>query len=666
MADTGDKIESQADAGTDEASQVKRWWRELHKADRKERQYRKAGNDVVARYRDERRRRNRRYNILYANTETLKPVIYSQTPNPDVRRRYHTDTAPIARKAAEVLERAISFSIDDYEFDGEMEAARDDMLLPGRGVVRVRLENDMEEQRLQETVNFDDQGVQTESTFTFEDEPAEPDEILDDGTPVRNAIVDQRVRAEYVCWEDYRESPAKRWNDVRWLAFRHMMTRRELVDNFDDIGREVELTGEDKTKEDDYYDETTEDRITDLMARAECWEIWDRDNRKVRWITNGLKDRFLEVEDDALFLKSFYTVPEPPYAVKTTDNRIPISHFNTYEDQARELDTTTQRISRLTEALKVRGLYAGVVKEITRFFDTQDDENTLFPVQDWEGIVQRMGGLDNAISWLPIDMIANVLTGLLQQREIIKGEIQEITGISDIMRGETKASETLGAQRIKAIAGSNRLAPMADPFKRMVRDVLRIKGELIAEHFTEQQLRRMTGLQYTDEEWAAIMELLRTENVREYRIDIETDSTVQPDQAVEQQRMTELTAATARFLGEIAPIIAQSPETAPLFMEMLKATWRTAKVGRTMEEQLDQTAASIMQRLQEQQQNPQPDPEMAKAEQDAQNEQGKLVVEQQKNQQDAALTVRQQNIDIAKELMGNVVPMQGFSVEGIA
>ena len=39
---------------------------------------------------------------------------------------------------------------------------------------------------------------------------------------------------------------------------------------------------------------------------------------------------------------------------------------------------------------------------------------------------------------------------LVAHREVIKASIYEVTGISDIMRGQTVASETMGAQQLKS------------------------------------------------------------------------------------------------------------------------------------------------------------------------------------------------------------------------
>jgi len=61
------------------------------------------------------------------------------------------------------------------------------------------------------------------------------------------------------------------------------------------------------------------------------------------------------------------------------------------------------------------------------------------------------------------------------------------------MRGATEASETLGAQQLKAQYGGLRISTRQERFQMFVRDILRIKAELIVEHFDADTLRLMTG-----------------------------------------------------------------------------------------------------------------------------------------------------------------------------
>src|SRR4029078_9179044 len=86
--------------------------------------------------------------------------------------------------------------------------------------------------------------------------------------------------------------------------------------------------------------------------------------------------------------------------------------------------------------------------------------------------------------------------------EACKQTIYEITGISDILRGATKASETLGAQELKNQWGTLRLKNKQAGVQRYARDLLRIKLEIAAKHFSEQTWAQMTGLPFLTQEQA--------------------------------------------------------------------------------------------------------------------------------------------------------------------
>ena len=89
----------------------------------------KQGERIVERYRDEDRINDeRRYNILFANTETLLPVLYASKPSSDVRAR---DPKVIAhRKAGEVIEEAVDYYIDTGGLHDAALMSVKDFLLP--------------------------------------------------------------------------------------------------------------------------------------------------------------------------------------------------------------------------------------------------------------------------------------------------------------------------------------------------------------------------------------------------------------------------------------------------------------------------------------------------------------------------------------------------------
>jgi hypothetical protein len=86
------------------------------------------------------------------------------------------------------------------------------------------------------------------------------------------------------------------------------------------------------------------------------------------------------------------------------------------------------------------------------------------------------------------------IEGLYKRATILVQQIYEITGISDIMRGASQAAETATAQSIKANFGSMRLQKRQRRVQKFTRDIVRIKTEIIAEHFTREMLEEMTGI----------------------------------------------------------------------------------------------------------------------------------------------------------------------------
>ena len=128
------------------ADKAAHWGDELRLARKDSEQWWNSAEKIQERYRDEKKRTKNKANILQSNIALLQPSVYSSTPTPDVRRR-QLDLDPArnqaGRDAAEMLERALTYIVDSFDFDGEMEAVRDDMLLVGRGVGRVMYDVDI-------------------------------------------------------------------------------------------------------------------------------------------------------------------------------------------------------------------------------------------------------------------------------------------------------------------------------------------------------------------------------------------------------------------------------------------------------------------------------------------------------------------------------------------
>lgn len=581
------EIETKAQ-DTDEAQIATRWLREIELASAHEKKWRHRAEKVIKRYRDEEaaendEQRSPKFNILYANTEVLRGVIYNKTPVPDVRRRF-LDKDNVGREAAQVLQRALSYCADSYDFDGVMGQVIEDYLLPGRGMAKVRY-------------------VPTFGPMVGADGQPVNDET---GKPIQQ-VVYETVETEYVEWDMVRISPAKRWAKVRWVAFGELLTRDELVKQFGEIGRGCSLDWAPKEKENE----------DEMFKRALVWSIWDKTSRKVYVVSKGLPGQMLATQDDPLGLKDFFPCPKPVYSIVTTNTMIPVPEYAQYQDQAIELDNLTARIEALVDGLRRRGIYNGNYSDISKLAKAGDNE--FIPLEKFNEIMEK--GVESAIWTEPIEVLAAVIVRLVEQREIVKQIIYEVTGIADVVRGVSQASETLGAQELKARYANSRTGPRQKTVANFARDLMRLKAEIISEKFSPQTLAQMTGfdLAANDAEkqalavqaqaaekqgakpqgldklqkptWEQVVALLRDDKLRGFRVDIETDSTVQPDASQEQKNRVELLTAITGFVQGVAPAVQSGAISLDLAKEMLTFGVRAFKVSPQLEDALDTIGA---------------------------------------------------------------------------
>lgn len=486
------------------------------------------------------------FNILHSNVETLVPSIYNSTPRPELRPRHGATEDKAAKAVSDIFERVIAAQIDDNRLDVEIEAAAQDAYVSGRGVTRVKF--DVQEQEQPPVVAFDEFG----------------EEYLQEQPPL---IFGETILYENVSWRDYRQGPAKRWRDVPWVCYRHEISEqeRERLENPDFAA---------------LYEERNEDLNEDLDCTI--WEIWDKENGVVLFIIAD-SGKVLDIQDDPLGLQGFFPQPAPIQPITPTGKLTPVCPYAAYETLAKELNKTTKRINKIVDGLKVRGAIAGDAKAIEEV--ARADDNELISVANIEGLVAA-GGLSKAVMWWPIEIAIQVLRELYSQRELTKQAIYEVTGISDIVRGQSNTAETATAQQIKTQWGSLRIKKMQRGIERQVRDLFVISSEIISQQFTPATLTKMSGIQIGPEVQGLIQKPLD-----HYRINVESDSTVRADLTKSRGEMSEFLNGTAQFFSTMAPIVESAPQAAAPLAKMYAAFASQFNLGKSAEDALEQFVA---------------------------------------------------------------------------
>jgi hypothetical protein len=149
-----------------------------------------------------------------------------------------------------------------------------------------------------------------------------------------------------------------------------------------------------------------------------------------------------------------------------------------------------------------------------------------------------------------------------------------------------------------------------------------------------------------------VVQLLRDDRVRNFRIDIETDSTIQPDEDAEKQRRTEFLTAVGSFLKQSQEILAAAPQLAPMAGELLLFTARGFRAGRMLEDTIERATSQFSQQAQAAAQQPREDPKTVEAKANMQIELERARMQAQAEQQKtaAALAAEKTKADAANDI----------------
>jgi len=566
---------------------------------------------ILKRYKDERNQTTSQthYNILWSNVQTLKAATFSRMPKPDVSRRFK-DNDPVARVAALLLERALDFEITHSpDFQESLTACVYDRFLGGRGTAWVRYEPIIE----------------TDDTFISEDEESsdQVSEYLDiEQTPV-----------DYVHWRDFGHQWGRTWDEVNVVWRKVYMTRKMLKERFpeEQFGNLYAVIPLDSSPDDQRT------KMTEGVAkRALVYEVWDRETKQVHWISKSM-GKILDSRDDPLQLENFFPCPKPLYATLTNESLVPVPDYTLYQDQANELDVLSDRIKGLIDALKVRGVYDAASPELARLF-TEGDNNTLIPVKNYAAFAEK-GGLGGAVDMVDLSPIANALNMAYTGMQQVKNQIYDITGISDIIRGASVASETATAQQIKGQYATLRLKTYQDEVAVFASELMRIKAQIICKQFQPETLLKIGGAELLNDADKPLipqaLQLLQNNPMRTFRVEVATDSMLYMDEQQEKADRVEFLAATSSFLERAIQSAQLAPELVPLMIDLLKFGVTGYRVGRTIEGQIDNVADNIKQQMSLPKPPPPPSPDEIKAQTEQSKMQAELQLEQMRMQLDA-------------------------------
>lgn len=548
---------------------VNRWLTEiriLHKSKTYE-EFKKTGDQLDEIYRNkgittEQENIGRKvFNFFWANVQTLKPTLYSRLPKPVAERRIKRNN-PVTTLASEIAESTTNFSlsIEQNNFNSVAKYCVQDRLLCGLGAACVDFEADKDEQ----------------------------------GNVIPGS---EKARTRYIPWRDFFWTPAGHWSEVRAAGDATYHSRESLIKNFGEVGKKVEL----HYQSDDVKTQRMGQERKDMFRKARVWRIWDKDTKQVVFVSEGYKQGPLKVISDPWRLDGFFPYPEPLVATITTDDLTPTSDYDILKKILDELESVGGRLIRLRECCKWVGAHDGThsdeIKQVQNLADGQT-----WPRKRWVEHVQA-GGFKGLIDWIDITPLVAVIQQLTEYFEWLEAKLWEISGIPDIVRGNSQPNRTATEQQYKGQFATLRLADKQQDVQRFCRDLISMKGQLIFELFSDEAIAAMCGYEdlkpgkYDEngqlieageiENYPAALALLRNDTMRQFKLDIETDSTIAIDEEAYRTNVMEFISSMAQIAQQTSALVQVDPNFMNVMYEALSMGARSFRTGRQIEADIE-------------------------------------------------------------------------------
>jgi hypothetical protein len=599
--------------------EVKKWIDRISSAEKKWQVYHDLIKDIREYYKNEKKKNKQ--NIFWSSIETLKPFIYFKPPVPYVERKSKTANA-VEDAACKMLEKALNQNLEAQDFDGVIKYARNDFLISGLGLTYEKYVPSFK--TVVSEVIDGDMAVMRQM------------EVLD-SAKVETAYIDPQ-KLIFDC------NHVNVWEDCEWVAQIIEMTKGEVIEQF---GSDIA----------DKLIDKLNPLENELDKATNVYRIWNKKDGKIIYLSKEVQDEFLRVDDDVLKIEGFYPFGKPLFATLANDGLIPVPDYSEIKCQLDELDGVNTRMKLTMQALKVSGAYDGSFPELANLLDK---DVTLIQVSDFDKIREK-GGIDGFVGFMPIGQYIDALQALAERRAQLMQAIYEITGVSDIMRGNSDPSETATAVNKKTNFGTLRNQDRQNDMQRYLNDVLKIKAEIICEMWTPELLAQYAEPDTAPDVLMAAIKLLKTDKIRNLTLGIETDTSFMQDE--EADKTLNAVKTIHEMITAAFQTVSAQPALLPLYKQMIDSVVVTLPNTRQFSAAIDATFARIEAELaQPDQEQPSPDmiraqADMARAQADQVKNQNEFAIKQQAN------AIKQEEVELKKQAEDNKVMMANKEAE---
>lgn len=570
--------------------------------------------------------RDREFSIFWANIQVLGPSIYSRPPVPVVIPRFRGDRKPIPRVASELLERCSIVAFEMEDIDGVMRATRDDLSILSRGVPWVRYEAKSKDNKFVE-----------------------------------------RICIDHVNRKDFAHDPARDWKEVDWVGKRSWMTKSEMRKRFRSTSGRAYMNAVFAIRRDEQNntDGMQKAGVWELWSKSANRVVWVTEGVEVlldddephltldgffpcpkpaygTTQRNSLipvpdyvqyKDQIEEVNEltarissltESVKVKGFYPAGASDIgeaieaAIKSVENRtilVPVSNWAAFGDLGTGEPIIWLPLEMIGNVIvQLVNLRRQLIQDIYEISGLSDimrgstDPNETLGAQELKSQYGSVRVRDRQDEMVRVARDLTRITCEIMSENFQKETLLEMSQMDIPTDADIKKQIIALEKQMKGIEAQIREAQADPEIQAKAKEKPEIAQQIIQQ--AQSQVQQLAGQINELNETVTIekvMKLLREQRVRPYTLDIETDSTITPDENQQKKRATEFTAAVGGILQQAVPAVQQVPQIAPLMAETLKYVASQFRAGRQLDATIDEFAEAMKQIAAQPKANPEAD-----------------------------------------------------------
>jgi hypothetical protein len=622
--------------------------------------------------------RDREFNIFWANIQVLGPSMYSRPPVPVVVPRFRSRN-PIARTASEMLERDTTILFEITDIDSVMKLLRDDLARLNRGCAWLRYE--AKEKK---------------------------------GKNYEKVCIEHVSRRDWLCSPARKWSEVDWVARRAWMTAQEMKDR--FHEHSGDAYTSASFTNATREEKDKgNRDPLLKAGVWEIWCKSEDRVVWvtegvdePLDSDKPHLKLDGFfpcpkpvfgtvqpdslvpvpdfvyyKDQLEEINEltgriaalsEAIKVKGFYASGAEigdavETAMKTNDNGailVPISNWAAFGQGGDPIiwlpvDMIAKTVAELVglrkqlidDVYQITGL-SDIMRGTTNANETlgaqelksqygsvriRDRQDELVRVaRDMTRIAAEIMAENFSIDTL-MDMSQMELPSDADIKKQLKELSDQRKGIEQQVAAQIKQAQSDPQLMAQAQQNPEQAQQMLQQLQGQAQEAIQqldAQAQKISETVTKDQVKK----------------LLDDQRLRPFVLDIETDSTIAPDENAQKQRATEFITAVGGFLNQAIQAVQVVPQSAPLMADTLKYVASQFRAGRELDATIDEFAENMKAMGQQQKADPAADAARAEAEARTQTEAQKMQMAQQQQQFDQQLKAeaQQQEIQIKQAL----------------